>query len=493
MNNRLRFQKKFLFGLFMVIFICITVELSYQFGWMNLPDNQYIDLWHQLAGIRCKPEHVIIVAIDDQKSLEHMDEPLVFWGPYFAKAIKVLRRADAKIIGVDFLFSTSAESWLNKLNFPGSKEASRTYDLHLREQLASGKVILAGNMVFDGKGRLKVLWPSWDLLLSLPKKHNDVGLTNFYSDPDGVIRHFLPVFSDDQGKVLGFSFAFLLAMRSSSEISEKDLNKIAPIGFIGPPGTIPRISFRELLQPGAERQAKILNLFKGKVVIIAYEPSEIQDIRMTPYGINFLGKGGQMMSGAELHANIVETLLKGRFPQPVGIFYRYLFWGIFFVASTFLFYRLSPGRGLAAGTILIMLCPLLAYLLFHLYLILPIAGLQFGIVLIYIGTLGLKLTGEERERKRLRQLFGRYVSEEIVEKLLTSGKRPDLGGEAVLVTVLFSDIRHFTTISERLQPHQVVDMLNTFFSRICEPILKHGGTVDKFDFGIPKMTPQGRF
>jgi adenylate cyclase len=68
----------------------------------------------------------------------------------------------------------------------------------------------------------------------------------------------------------------------------------------------------------------------------------------------------------------------------------------------------------------------------------------------------------------------------VVEKLLASGRQPDLGGEVLTVTVLFSDIRNFTSISESLNPHEVVEMLNTYFSRVCEPILAQGGTVDKF-------------
>jgi adenylate cyclase len=84
----------------------------------------------------------------------------------------------------------------------------------------------------------------------------------------------------------------------------------------------------------------------------------------------------------------------------------------------------------------------------------------------------------------------------VVEKLLAAGARPDLGGEAYRVTVLFSDIRNFTTISERLAPGQVVEMLNRYFTGACEPILAAGGTVDKFVgdaimavFGAPAAHP----
>jgi adenylate cyclase len=117
-------------------------------------------------------------------------------------------------------------------------------------------------------------------------------------------------------------------------------------------------------------------------------------------------------------------------------------------------------------------------------------------MLSYMGILGLRLTGEERERARIRNIFGRYVADEVVEKLLASGMLPDLGGDSLQVTVLFSDIRNFTTISERLGPRAVVEMLNTYLAQACEPILAQGGTVDKFIgdavmavFGSPVLYP----
>ena len=75
-------------------------------------------------------------------------------------------------------------------------------------------------------------------------------------------------------------------------------------------------------------------------------------------------------------------------------------------------------------------------------------------------------------------MFGRYVSVEVVEKLLAIGHKPNLGGESLQVTILFSDIRNFTTICEKLNAHDVVEMLNAYLSRVYESILKQGGTVD---------------
>ncbi|HLD48551.1 MAG TPA: adenylate/guanylate cyclase domain-containing protein, partial [Desulfobaccales bacterium] len=137
-----------------------------------------------------------------------------------------------------------------------------------------------------------------------------------------------------------------------------------------------------------------------------------------------------------------------------------------------------------------------AYILFRQYWLLPTANVQLAVMLSYMGILGLRLTGEERERARIRNIFGRYVADEVVEKLLATGKLPDLGGDSFQVTVLFSDIRNFTTISERLGPKALVEMLNTYLAQACEPILAQGGTVDKFIgdavmavFGSPVLYP----
>jgi class 3 adenylate cyclase len=202
------------------------------------------------------------------------------------------------------------------------------------------------------------------------------------------------------------------------------------------------------------------------------------------------------MSGAEIHANVVETVISGKAPRPAPRFVDLLVLAGFLAAGLWLFLRLSIWRGLAALAVLAALAAVLSYGLFINDFLLAVVPVQTGLALSYVGALGLRLTGEERERTRLRQMFGRYVSDEVVEKLLAAGAKPDLGGEAYRVTVLFSDIRNFTTISERLAPGQVVEMLNRYLTWACEPILAAGGTVDKFVgdaimavFGAPAAHP----
>jgi adenylate cyclase len=475
-------------GIGLVILACVAGEGAMRAGWLDVLEQPYYDLWHVLAGPRVEPRHAAIVAIDDKTLLEHRDEPLAFWGSHYADAIEVLRTVGTRIIGFDIALHVSAESWLKKLDLPGT-DTSRTHDISMRKQLASGHVVLSGTLAGIDQGKGQLILPLDEHLFVLPRGLADVGLTNFFPDADGVIRHFVPALFDD-GTPPSLTFAALLSVRAEGLeantpgfLFEKWEMPNAPlpqrIGFVGPPGTIPRISFSRLLDPQAQADPEIRRL-KDKVVIIGADNMANQDMHLTPYAQRVLSMGGCLMSGPEIHANIVETILTGNFPRLVPSWLRISYIVAVLAAGTILFFKLSPWEGLGIGLLFGLVCPFLAFLLFGISWILPVTNVHVGLVLAYLGTLGFRLTGEERERARLRKIFGRYVSDEVVEKLLSTGRRPDLGGEALQVTVLFSDIRNFTTISERLSAHEVVEMLNNYLSRACEPILGQGGTVDKF-------------
>jgi len=469
----------------MVAFGCS--EAMTRLGWMEPLENIYYDYWHQLAGKRREALHTAVVAVDEQTLDQYKDDPLAFWQPHFAQAMETLMRAGAKVIGLDYLYQVSAEDWLKKLNLPGT-DSSRSYDSPFRAQLAAGNKILITQLVELPNGEGRLLLPPRDHLYLLPQGINDLGIANLDPDEDNSVRRFLPVYDPDPAKP-AMAFATQLALRAAGldpTLAEWDIAGVKMrrearsrlIGYVGPPGTILTVSMSKLLKPDALDDPEV-QLLKGRVVIIAANDRGTQDRHPSPYSRALFSMQSDQMIGGEIHANIVETILTGHYPRRLPLAAEWIYVLALVALAALLYLRLHPAGGLAAALVLCLLCLLPAWFMFLDDWLLPVGRMQMALGIGFLTTLGLRLTGEERERARLKKMFGRYVSDDVV-KLLTEGERPDLAGESVEVTVLFSDIRNFTTISEKLDAHEVVEMLNAYFSRTTEPILVEGGMVNKF-------------
>jgi adenylate cyclase len=455
-------------------------------GWIDPLEDVYYDYWHQFAGKRRDATNTAVIAIDDETLDLLKEDPLAFWAPYWAIAMETARKAGVKAMGLDFIYTVSAESWLKKLNLPES-EVSRNYDSPLRAELATGTIVLITHIVEGADGNAKLLAPPQDQLLLLPHQFGDTGVANLLPDSDKLVRHFYPVFIPDDPS--GLAFGAQLALRAAGlnpaadrwtlggEQLTRDF-RLRRIGYVGPPGTILTVSMSKLLKPDALSDPQVRAL-KGRVAVIAANNAGTSDRHFTPYSRLVPGRDVDQMIGGEIHANIIETLLTGRYPHslPAWIEWGYVLGVIAIVV--FYYLKLHPLRGAFVGLGIGFLCMLPAYYMFLHDWVLPVGSVQVALTIAFLSTLGLRLTGEERQRAKLREQFGRYVSDDVVT-VLTEGERPDLSGEEVEVTVLFSDIRNFTTISEKLSAHEVVEMLNAYFSRTCEPILAQGGMVNKY-------------
>ena len=452
--------------------------------WHQSLENTYYDYWHLLSGVRYQPTHTAFVSMDDETLLALKDDPLAFWAPYFGQAMTVLTEAGAKAVGLDFIYQVSAEAWLKKLQLPDS-EISRNYDAPLRAALASGNKILITHLVeIDGQAQL--LTPPPDQFFLLPGGLNDLGIANLFPDSDKYVRRFRPILDPDPTHA-GVAFAMQLALRAAGQDPAQQEWRIAgktfkresrweTIGYAGPPGTIPTVSMNTLLQPDALSNPKVQAL-NGKVVIIAANNAGTSDLHFTPYS---RGQQAEQMAGGEIHANIIETILSGHSPRPLPDWLEVAYVGGVLAIAVWFFLRWSVGGGAALGAVLLIAVVAPGYLAFQRDIVLPVAEMQTGLAAAFLMTLGLRLTGEERERSRVREIFGRYVADDVVNVLLAEDRKLDLAGEMKQVTVLFSDIRGFTTISEKLSAHEVVEMLNAYFTRVCEPILAQGGTLDKY-------------
>ncbi|HUR19558.1 MAG TPA: adenylate/guanylate cyclase domain-containing protein, partial [Vicinamibacterales bacterium] len=204
------------------------------------------------------------------------------------------------------------------------------------------------------------------------------------------------------------------------------------------------------------------------------------------------GQSRGLMPGVEIQANIVETLLSGKATEPAPDWLRWLVLLAFAGLTVLAYQGRSPWTGLGVLIGAGALCLVAAFVAFQRFWLLPAAHTQLGLLTAYVLAFGVRLTREERDKARVKAMFKGYVSDSVVDMLLSSERPIDLGGQSMHITVLFSDIRNFTKISEKLTAPETVEFLNAYFARVISVIREEGGTIDKFigdavmaEFGVP--------
>jgi adenylate cyclase len=209
----------------------------------------------------------------------------------------------------------------------------------------------------------------------------------------------------------------------------------------------------------------------GKVVMVgAFEKGMASDEKQTPYGLMF---------GIEIHANVLNTILTERFIREPPAWVGILITAFSILLVSFLAARMRnlwslPLSLLYAGAFFVV-----ASLLFDTRnLLINFSAPLSGMLLSYVTIVLYRASTEEREKRKIRSMFGKYVSPEVVAQMIDHP--PELGGIDRELTVFFSDIRGFTSLSETLTPQELVRHLNVYLSAMTDIILETGGTLDKY-------------
>jgi adenylate cyclase len=194
------------------------------------------------------------------------------------------------------------------------------------------------------------------------------------------------------------------------------------------------------------------------------------DQKPTPFGL---------MYGVEMHANALNTILMGNFLNYADPWVDTLILLVLIMLVSLMVSRLSTIWSLVVtiGAIVVYFFTFMLLFEFNNY-ILTFSAPAIGVFLSFLAVVAYRTVFEERDKRRIRDMFGKYVSPAVVDELLQNP--PVLGGVDKELTVFFSDIRGFTTLSESLSPQELVNHLNQYLTAMTDLILEYAGTLDKY-------------
>jgi adenylate cyclase len=239
------------------------------------------------------------------------------------------------------------------------------------------------------------------------------------------------------------------------------------INYRGPSGTFPHVSIADVLAGNLPK-----NTFKGKIVLIGATATGIGDLRTTPFG-------GLDYPGVEIHANVIDNILNQRFlehgaKQSLWDFAIILFFGVPFG----IWMALVTPRWMWFGAFMLVFLVAADYAAFlrgwWLNFTVPAYTLGANALLVAL----YRALIEEKEKRRVRAAFGEFVSPEVVRRLLVNPQLVE--PRKTQITVMFSDIRGFTTISEKLDAQELALFLNQYLSDMTQIVFQHQGTLDKY-------------
>jgi adenylate cyclase len=424
-----------------------------------------VDAALRLRGTQIPSSPIVIVTIDDN-SLNYTGYHWPWPRTYLAEIINSLNNAGARVIGFDImLFGNDPD--------PAGDEA-------LAKAFANADNVVAVMNITRSENTETLELP----IDPYPKVLAGLGIAGIIADNDAIIRSVQAYDHSAYDDQVYFNWAFETSrlylgvdppQGATPDHLDFNSTKIPlqngrlSVNFNGPPETFMYYpAFQVVLGdfPAAT--------FKDKIILIGATSVTLQDIYPVPFSTS------KRMPGVEVTANAIDTILAGHF-----IYVAPPMAGMLILLLTAVFTWLISRRRQPASAIFIMFgaMALFGLVWFFLYtqrhwqfeLASPELMLMMGILIPSFD----QALSQELEKRRMQKLFGQFVSPEIVSQLM---KTPDILSlhKRANLTILFSDIRNFTNLSEKLSPDEVVGMLNPYLEVMTKVVHKHGGTVDKY-------------
>ena len=418
-----------------------------------------LDLLFITRGSLPEPPKVRVVAIDDDSYQELGIEPTSPWPrALHGELIRTLKAQGAKAIAFDVIFEEAGD--------PGQDEA-------LRSALEEAGIVVLGatvDQVIDPRFRRAQNVEPYEPFAAAAAAVAEVNLP---TDSDGVIRSTFLMPDGRPGLALA---AYEVATKDTSHRVENS----RLIDYYGPPRTVKTVSLYQALEP---EQFLPPGFFQDAVVFVGLSQAAAagpaaKDAFLTPYR----GASGAATFGVEIHATVAANLLEGR---RIDLLPRWVEAGMLLLLPIIVsvaFAWLGPLYGLialVAFAVLPLATSVVAFNRFQLWAptVIP-AAIQLPLAYV-VSVIWFYLT-TVRDRERIKRAFSLYLSPAMTKQIAEDPSKLDLGGEEIIATAMFSDIKGFTTVAEAMGAKETAAMLNRYFSEATRHVFDSGGTLVKY-------------
>lgn len=465
--------------------LTLAVLLLSLLGVFDALELASLDWRFERRGPREMVVDAAVVAIDDESlngwagdddKPKYMPERWVWPRDFHARVVDNLREAGAKIIAFDIVFSES------------SKREPQQDQIFAAAVKRAGNVVMAERHVPKGDGIIK----TETLIPGLAAAAVDKGHINAVHAEDGALRELQPLFYSssrllDPSKpnldlavlrqLVGDGAAEPVVDEAARSIRvgsvEVPYNKRGrvEINYAGEPGSVPTFPYHAVYYKEMD-----MSVFKGKVVYVGATSEILHDNHLAPFA-GPLNK----VPGVEAHVHLLDTMVSGQYLRRLPLGAELLIslgLGLFITLLTF---RVNATLG---ALVMVLFATaygagaLMAFL--SVRLVLPMAAPLVTLGAAFAGLASYRAVTEERLARQTKQMFSRYVSKQIVEEILKDPSAVKLGGEMKETTILFSDVRGFTAMSERLSAPEVVEVLNEYLTAMVDIVIANNGTLDKY-------------